>query len=137
MEDVSVKVPSERLADFYAMYAKWLEAEPTPAVADGETKPWDLDDLDKARYVWSKMSTKAKELYQLLFEAPEVTSDELAKALGPNAGADTVAGTFAWPARYAIEVGRTPPTRGGKTSAGTVYWLESTVKTLFEKVSAE
>ena len=141
MIDVTLKVDEARLAEFYAMYAHWLETSTPAATApDGELKlnGWGLGDEDQARHVWSRMSPQARHLFQLLPAAPDsVPWGDLANALGPDADATTVGGTLGWPARFAKEVGRTRPTRAGETPQGTVYWLEPEVKALFDKVAAE
>lgn len=136
MIEVTVKVPEERHAEFHSMFGEWLQASPTvPAEGEGQLLEWSASDIAQAKHVWSKMSPKAKKLFQLLLNAPgAINWEKLAEALGPNADAGTVAGTFGWPARYAREVGRVQPTRGKETEVTTVYWVEAAVKTVFSKV---
>lgn len=140
MIDITVTIPDEgRVPDFYANFAAWLKAAPGATQTQGNgLKDWGLHDVQDARYVWGKMSPNARKLFQLLPAGPgSLPWEDLAKALGPHAKADTVGGTFGWPARYAIDVGRTAPTKAGETPHGTVYWLEPAVKALFDKVAAE
>jgi hypothetical protein len=134
--DVTVKVEEGRLGEFYAMYAEWLQA---PASAqDAVLTDWGPEDLSEAKSVWSRMSGPAKRLFKLLPAAPtSVVWTELAGALGDGADSYTVGGTLGWPARYAKDVGRKRPVRARDTPSGTVYWLEPTVKALFDKVQAE
>lgn len=136
MIDVTIKVDEERIAEFYAMYANWLEAgSPIPIGQTAERKPWGPDDIDQAEHVWSKMGGPAQSLFRVLLQSRDpVAWQELAEALGPDAEYDTVYGTFGWPARLAKEEGRTHPVKSKKTPQGQIYWLEPVVRTLFGKV---
>jgi hypothetical protein len=134
MVDVTVKVPAGRVAEFYAMVGQWLRGLSSQSGDQAGLKDWSAEDADKAEHVWSRMSDEAKKLFVLLLGATNaVAADELVKALGPDADASTVAGTFAWPARHAREVGRKRPVKGGETPQGTVYWLEPEVKAAFQR----
>ena len=136
MIDVTVKVDEARIAEFYAMYAEWMKADGAAEVV--ELEDWGPGDAAEAAHVWSKMSQPAKKLFKLLPQAPDsVAWHELALAIGPNAGADTVGGTFGWPARYAAEVGRTAPTKAKVDGNGAAYWLEPVVKKLFDEAASE
>ena len=136
MIDVTIKVDEERIAEFYAMYANWLEAgSPTPLAQTGERRPWGSDDLEEAKHVWSKMGSPAQSLFRVLLQSRDpVPWQELAEALGPDAEYDTVYGSFGWPARLAKEMGRTHPVKSKKTQEGQVYWLDPVVRTVFGKV---
>ena len=139
MIDVTVKVEEERLADFYAMYADWLRLAPgNEPGGDGKLSDWGPDDRQEASYVWSNMHPRAKKLFEILLSASgSVAGSELARALGPNAREDTVFGTFGPPAKLAKEVGRKHMIKSEHSSRGNTYWLDPTVRNLFERTRTE
>lgn len=135
MIDITVKVPEERLAEFYAMYARWLEAG-TPkegGAREGEgLVDWGAEDLTQASYVWKNMHARARILLEILLASEDpVPGRDLAKALGPDAREDTVFGTFGPPAKLAKEVGRRHLIRSTHYTDGNTYWLEPAVRAAF------
>ncbi|MFE9207515.1 DUF6416 domain-containing protein [Micromonospora sp. NPDC007230] len=140
MLDITVKVPSERLADFYSMYGQWLATGGTGGPGSeggkGAPEPWGSSDEELARKVWGKLSDSAKALFSILIDAPgrEFSGDELAERLGMS-GKNAVAGLLGWPGRHCIEAGREwlwdwryPD---GKT---VVYWLTPEMAELLRSV---
>src|SRR4051812_18638732 len=124
MVNAPVMVPEERLADFYAMYAAWLEgsirvaggylevsqrpSEVSGPVSSSDLPHWTAADGELARQVWSKLSQPAKRLVSILVDSPTepVGGDELAERAGIPNGKQGVAGALGWPGRYCYAVGR-------------------------------
>lgn len=138
MIDVTVKVPGQRLADFYAMFGAWLggasgPAEPLKAGPTG----WSAEDGALAAELWGKFSEAAQGLYSILIDAPgeKFSGEELAKRLGLAKGKYGIAGVLAWPGRYAAAAGRHMPIayEDGPAGAGANYWLTPELAALFGK----
>ena len=143
MTDVIVKIPEERLAEFYGLVARFLsgQSREEPAVASVVVQQqWTntAEDLALARQVWKKLSGRAKDLFALLMEQPErkVLSDELAAALEIPRGKSGVAGVLAWPARYCAAVNRVGlwDWEYGRDGEGAYYWMGETTAGLFRNV---
>lgn len=143
MLDVSVKVPEDRLAEFYAMYARWLDSptgetgdEPVVAEEPGATEWRPDDDGPLAAAVWAKFSPRAKALFSTLIENPgeRFYGEELARMHHLPNGSHGVAGVLAWPSRHCVAAGRQwcwkwdYPERGGA-----VYWMDDALARLFRQ----
>jgi len=141
--DVTVKVPQERLAEFYGMFGTWLAGESVP----GATTPvvtaerWDVErDQDLAREYWGKPSGPGRGLISLLVAEPQkpVSGEDIASALGLDKGKYGVAGVLAWPGRYAAAMGRQMPVsfEAGEVGKSANYWVTADIAALFAKVGA-
>lgn len=115
MTDVTVPVPDDRVAEFYAFFSSWL-AGVEAAVTEVDTTtvmPWGQadDDLGKARVVWGKLSERARAMFDLLLDEPgnKISGEDIADRLGIPNGKYGVAGVLAWPGRHANAVGRPLP----------------------------
>jgi hypothetical protein len=112
MLDITVKVPEERVAEFYAMYGHWLASPaggaPGPPVAEADRKDWAKDDVELATKVWKKFSPRAQAMFSTLIDNPntEYDGDELAEMHNIPNGNRGVAGVLAWPSRHCFAVGR-------------------------------
>jgi len=116
MEDITVKVPTNRVADFYEMFGRWLRGEHVEVtVVDGteedwrERPPWDpRTDLDLAKKAWVKFPDRAKQIFGTLIDNPgkSFTGDELAKMHAIPNGINGVAGVLAWPGRQLKKLDR-------------------------------
>jgi hypothetical protein len=142
MIDVTVKVPEERVPEFYAMFATWLSGSPDVSpvpIGDPspeEKAPWTAEDVELARLVWKKFSDPAKGLFSILIDSPETSfsGDELAQRVGIPNGKHGVAGVLAWPGRHSFAVGRTWPWSWSYPDGGNaVYWLTDEVAALFRQ----
>lgn len=144
MIDVTVKVPDDRVPEFYVMFGQWLNGAPAPvvplvgrnALTPDDRPAWTDDDGDVAREVWNKLSAAAKKLFSTLMDNPETqfSGEELAGILGIANGKHGVAGLLAWPGRYCAAVNRRwfwdwdyPD---GEVA---VYWLNHANATLFRE----
>lgn len=115
MIDMTVKVPEDRVADFYQMYGAWLSddtAVETPSrnasAPDPVRESWSEVDSDLAAEVWGKLTATAKGLFSILIDHPEsrYSGDDLAAMLGISNGKHGVAGLLGWPGRYCHAVNR-------------------------------
>jgi len=156
MMDVTVKVPADRIADFYAMHAAWLsssEAQPLvladnfelrrttvlPAGADDAVarQPWiDADALVAAK-LWNKFSDRARALFSTLIDEPNrrFTGEELAELLSIPNGHSGVAGVLAWPGKWCKQVNRKLIWEFGYPVPGepVLYWMTIELAALFRE----
>lgn len=118
MIDITVKVPEERVGEFYSMFGTWLTGPPPGAPAPATTAveesredlpQWSSSDAELAAVVWDKLSDPARRLFSTLIDAPDerFSGDELARILGVEKGRLAIAGLLTWPARYCGDVNRT------------------------------
>ncbi len=141
--DVIVKIPEERVSDFYGLVGRWLSGErledevtDTPAGPKNWTNSH--HDLALARSVWQKFSPHAKALFSQLMNQPghRLPAEDLAGSLGIPNGKSGLAGVLAWPARHCAAVDRVGPWSWGygPEGDGAYYWVEPDVADLFNKV---
>lgn len=143
MMDVTVKVPQERIGDFYAMHGRWLAGEivsddqPTPPM---KAKDWTdtPEDETLAKVVWSKYSARAKALFSTLMDEPgrKYSGETLAGLHDIPNGKYGTAGVLAWPGRHSAAVDRLLPCKyeDGPVGESANYWMTSEVAALFRKV---
>ncbi len=143
MIDVTVKVPQERLAEFYGMFGAWLASESAPGAPATvlTVERWDAErDVELAREYWGKLSSPGRGLISLLVAEPDkpVSGEGIASALGLAKGKYGVAGVLAWPGRYAAAMGRQMPVtfEAGEVGKSANYWVTADVAALFAKVGA-
>jgi hypothetical protein len=112
--DVTVKVPEDRVGEFYSMFGAWLTGSqpvaPTLDTATSEGRPaWSSADADLAAVVWDKLSDTARRLFSTLIDSPDerFSGDELARILRIEKGRLAIAGLLTWPGRYCRDVNRT------------------------------
>lgn len=158
MMDVTVKVPEERLVEFYAMHSAWLSAPPHQAgspgtigdqmVVDsppvphagedsGDRQAWSDADAALAAELWDKFSDPAKALFSKLMDEPDrqFNGEELAGMLNIPNGHSGTAGVLAWPGKYCKKANRellwkwTYPVEGEPV----VYWMTPEVAALFRE----
>jgi hypothetical protein len=144
-KEVTVAVPEERVPEFYSWFATFLAAEPgaPPPLRgrgrrgsrhQGEARAWSAEDADQAAWLYGKLATPARELFDLLADAPgeNFGGESIAKRLGLEKGAHGVAGILAWPGRYSRHLGRVLPiATDGRADGGTDYYMEPDVAALF------
>lgn len=158
MMDVTVKVPEDRLVEFYAMHAAWLSAPPRASVMSDmfdavreavpqvvsptsedtdDRQPWSEADAALAAQLWDKFSDPAKALFSKLIDEPDrrFTGEELAEMLNIPNGHSGVAGVLAWPGKYCKNEGRKRLWEWGYPVDGepVVYWIEPDVAALFSE----
>ena len=147
-KQVTVAVPEERVPEFYAWFAAFLASEPgTPPPSTGrgrhgprglrhhgEASAWSADDADQAAWLYRKLAPPARQLFDLLVDAPgeRVGGEVLAKRLGLDKGAHGVAGVLAWPGRYSRRLNRVfPIATEGRADGGTDYYMDADTAALF------
>ena len=152
-KQVTVAVPEERVPEFYSWFAAFLAAEPgTPPPSAGrrrygprglhphvEASTWSADDADQAAWLYRKLAPPARELFDLLIEAPgeRFGGEVIAKRLGLHKGAHGVAGILAWPGRYSRHLNRVLPiATEGRVDGGTDYYMEPDTAALFAPARA-
>ena len=147
-KQVTVAVPEERVPEFYSWFAAFLAAEPgTPPPSrgwggrgprgsrhQGEARAWSAEDADQAAWLYGRLAPPARELFDLLADAPgeHFGGEQIAKRLGLEKGAHGVAGILAWPGRYSRHLGRVLPiATDGRADGGTDYYMRPDVAALF------
>jgi hypothetical protein len=147
-KQVTVAVPEERVPEFYSWFAAFLAAEPgTPPPSRGrggrgprgsrrhsEASAWSAEDVDQAAWLYGKLAPPARELFDLLADAPGTRfgGENIARRLGLEKGSHGVAGILAWPGRYSRHLDRVLPiATDGRADGGTDYYMEPDVAALF------
>jgi Family of unknown function (DUF6416) len=147
-KEVTVAVPEERVPEFYSWFGAFLAADPGTPVPfggrarrgargpwhHGEARAWSAEDADQAAWLYAKLAPPARQLFDLLADAPgeRFTGEHIAKRLELEKGAHGVAGILAWPGRYSRHLGRVLPIATvGRADGGTDYYMEPDVAKLF------
>jgi hypothetical protein len=146
-KQVTVAVPEERVPEFYLWFANFLAAEPDGPLPWGGPRgrgrglpahrlpsAWSAQDADQAAWLYAKLAEPARELFDLLIDAPgeRFSGNEIAAQLRVQRGAHGVAGILAWPGRYSRKLGRELPiSTEGREDGGTDYFLTADVAKLF------
>ncbi len=146
-KEVTVAVPEERVPEFYLWFAHFLAAEPGAPAWGGlrgrrgrgprghhEVSAWSAQDADQATWLYGKLAPPARELFDLLVDAPgeRFAGNAVAARLGLDKGAHGVAGILAWPGRYCRKLGRELPiATAGRDDGGTDYFMEPEVAGIF------
>jgi Family of unknown function (DUF6416) len=153
-KEITVAVPQERVPEFYAWFAAFLTAEPGSAPPTGrrgshghrgwrdhlQATAWSAQDADQAAWLYRRLAPPARELVDLLLDAPgeRFGGEQLAKRLGLEKGAHGVAGILAWPGRYARRLNRVLPiATEGRPDGGTNYYREADTAALFAAARAQ
>jgi hypothetical protein len=139
MQDITIKVPDERVPEFYEFFGKWLGGRldttqnPSTNGSDIPTEPWSEGDLELAKQVWGRLSDRAKGLFIVLADHAEsrFSAIQLAEQLEIPHGRAGVAGTLAWPGRHCIAVGRKLPVSYRELEDDSEYWMTDDVAALF------
>ena len=152
-KQVTVAVPEERVPEFYVWFASFLSAEPgSPPFAgrggpwgrgrgrgfmrhgEHEVAAWSQDDAEQAAWLYVKLAPPARELLDLLLDAPgeRFSGNDIAARLRLEKGAHSVAGILAWPGRYCRKLGKEMPiATEGREDGGTDYYVDPDVAKLF------
>jgi hypothetical protein len=146
-KQITVAVPEERVPEFYAWFAAFLQAEPgaTPPFGrmrgrgprhHAEPQAWSAEDADQAAWLYSRLAPPARELFDRLAGSPgeRLGGEELARQLGLDKGSHGVAGILAWPGRYSRRLGRPLPiATDGRPDGGTDYFMAPEIAELFTR----
>jgi hypothetical protein len=137
LQEIKVLVPTERIAQFYAMVARWLEGPADEETVVSGRKPWSDDDLPLAEEVWGRMNQWSRELFAVFMDSPgqRVSGEQLAEDLHYKNGKYGIVGVMGWPGRYCRAVGRAFPVQWEEGPAGKSgnYWMTPKVAALFRK----
>jgi hypothetical protein len=161
-KQITIEVPEERVAEFYAWFAEFLstpagEFGPSrmrrggPAAHrgfrgpggfgghrgfGGEPSPWTDDDLEQARWIYRKLSDPARDLFDLLIDHPaeHYGGNDIASRLQLDKGAHGVAGILAWPGRWCRKLGREfPIDTEAREDGGTDFSMSAATAALFAR----
>jgi hypothetical protein len=146
-KQITVAVPEERVPEFYAWFADFLTAELGTARSRewgsrghrgrrhrSDASAWSADDADQAAWLYRKLAPPARELFDLLLDAPgrRVGGETIARQLGLEKGAHGVAGILAWPGRYSRHLDRVLPINTeGRVDGGTDYYIDPDTAAVF------
>lgn len=146
-KQITVAVPEERVPEFYAWFADFLTAEPGTALSRergrhghrgrrhrSEARAWSAADADQAAWLYRKLAPPARQLFDLLLDAPgeRFGGEIIAKRLGLEKGAHGVAGILAWPGRYSRHLDRVLPIdTEGRPDGGTDYYIDPGTASIF------
>ena len=146
-KQITVAVPEERVPEFYAWFADFLTAEPGSAPPSergrrghrgrrlrSEASAWTADDADQAAWLYHKLAPPARELFDLLLDAPgeRFAGETIARRLSLEKGAHGVAGILAWPGRYSRHLNRVLPIdTEGRADGGTDYYIDPDTAAIF------
>jgi hypothetical protein len=147
-KQITVAVPEERVPEFYAWFADFLTADPGTAPSRergrrghpgrrhrSEASAWSMDDADQAAWLYRKLAPPARELFDLLVDAPgeRFGGEMIARRLRLEKGAHGVAGILAWPGRYSRHLDRVLPINTeGRADGGTDYYIDPDTAAIFE-----
>ena len=143
-KQITVAVPEERVPEFYGWFAHFLTAEPGTAAPSergrrgrrhrSDASAWSADDADQAAWLYHKLALPARELFDLLLDAPgeRFAGETIARRLGLDKGAHGVAGILAWPGRYSRHLDRVLPIdTEGRPDGGTNYYIDPDTAAIF------
>lgn len=143
-KQITVAVPEERVPEFYAWFAEFLSAEPGTARLSerrrhgrrlrSDASAWSADDADQAAWLYRKLAPPARELFDLLLDAPgeRFAGETIARRLSLEKGAHGVAGILAWPGRYSRHLNRVLPiATEGRADGGTDYYIDPATAAIF------
>lgn len=152
-KQIMVAVPEERVPEFYAWFADFLTADPGTARSSewrrrgnrgrrhrSDASAWSADDADQAAWLYRKLAPPARELFDLLLDAPgeRFGGEVIARRLGLEKGAHGVAGILAWPGRYSRHLDRVLPIdTEGRADGGTDYYIAPDTAAIFAAVRQE
>ncbi|MFD9965759.1 DUF6416 domain-containing protein [Amycolatopsis sp. NPDC058986] len=137
MIDVTIKVPEDRIADFYTMYGSWLARQ--QAQADEEDtllQEWQPTDLELARTLWRSFTGRARDLFSILMDSPgrKFSGDELAESLDAPHGRRSIAGLLGAPGKHCLSAGREWLWHWDYPEGETArYWMTDELAALFRK----
>ena len=146
-KQITVAVPEERVPEFYAWFADFLTAEAGTAPSGergrrghrgprhrSDVSAWSVNDADQAAWLYHKLAPPARELFDLLLDAPgeRFGGETIARRLHLEKGAHGVAGILAWPGRYSRHLDRVLPIdTEGRADGGTDYYIDPDTAAIF------
>ncbi|HEY5195742.1 MAG TPA: DUF6416 domain-containing protein [Solirubrobacteraceae bacterium] len=154
-KQVTVPVPEDRVAEFYAWFASFLASDPDagrgpwrrgpggpgrrggPGRHQHDLEVWSGSDGDRAAWLYERLAPGARELFDLLASSPgtRFSGNDVAARLKLDKGAHGVAGILAWPGRYSRRLDRALPiATEGRPDGGTDYFMGPEVAALFSAI---
>jgi hypothetical protein len=141
MVQVTFEIPERALGPFYVAVGGVLKRAQLESALE-RTGPqlhvWGAEpsDSEMAIMAWRKFSPRARAVFSLLMDIPDVamSADDIASKIGLSNGRHSLAGVVAWPSRQCAELGLMPPFQfdepaepGGTGS----YWMDARTAALF------
>lgn len=126
--EVTVKVPEEKVGDFYLMHGQWLQSLGRVEVPEGR-KEWASEDADLADEVREALPANSAALLDLLLARGSLTTEEVARELGLDVS--QVTGVAGWVGRIAKTVNRLSPIKTRQVAGSTEWRVEEDVSKLF------
>ena len=131
MVEVAVKVPEERVAEFYSMFGEWLQSQSS---AIRRPEPWGPSDREAAKTVLAGVPANSARMLEVLSSGEELDSSEVVQRAGFN-DAGQLPGISGWVGRIARQHGREAPIKT-RQKDGTTYWrLDPDVAAFFKATS--
>jgi hypothetical protein len=138
--NTTVTVPKDRLAEFYEMFGRWLDASLAHNPADLRRATWDDNDIAAAIKFYEGVSPKAAKILDFWMDAPGewVSGQVTAEAAGLN-GAYGVAGSLSSVGKAAARLARELPFewKAGEPGASGSYRMISPVADLFRQARGQ
>jgi hypothetical protein len=126
MTEVTVKVPEERVAEFYVAHGQWLEKISCETAGHARRQEWTTKDGQLARDVWSKLPVNSARFLEEVIDAGEIEGAALVRRMGLNDVVQLV-GLHGWVGRVCNEFGRTSPVNTKATPNGTAWFIDQTI----------
>jgi hypothetical protein len=133
MMDVTVKVPEDRLGEFFLMYGQWLQGLGNGESGSAERLEWTITDETLAGEFVRKLPESGRRFLDLMISTGEMNGRSIVGPLGLNE-VTQLPGVHGWIGRVSKAFGRKNPIKARPTADGTIWWVEPPVAELFERV---
>jgi uncharacterized protein DUF6416 len=133
MIEVTVKVPEDRVGDFYLMHGRWLQGLENRESGPPKVPEWSSDDSALAGSLWEKLPENARNMLDLLITEGDMDGRSIVDRLGMN-DVTQLPGVHGWVGRVSNGFGRRNPIKARPTKSGTVWYVEPPVAALFRDV---
>jgi hypothetical protein len=127
--EVTVRVPEERVGDFYLMHGQWLQSLGQAEAQPGREE-WSSKDVSLASEMKKALPANSAALLDLLVRKESLTTEEVAHELGLDVS--QVTGVAGWVGRVANTVNRRSPIKTRQVDGSTEWRVERNVSKLFK-----
>lgn len=136
-QDVTVRVPTDRLGEFYEMFGRWLQGNSDAGSVEEEVEQSPFAEATPAQVAewWTKLKPAAQRIFTFLATHPgqRFSGTELAEAARIVKGPAAVAGTLSWPGKHAYRMGLGFPLEWETEEQK--YWMSTPVAKLLVVVA--
>jgi hypothetical protein len=104
--DVTVPVPSDRIADFYRLFADWIEGSAPPAARSADPITPQSGEHDPAKRWWLSLNSNERAFFGVMIDASPrmVTGEEVAQHMGLDSES-RIGPVLSWSRRKGDKVG--------------------------------